>query len=375
MMSEKPPIVVMSFNRPHYLERVLGSLKGQAGITLDDHPIYLFQDGSVNRHSGKRHARDEDIDRSIALFERFFPAGKSRPSPDNLGVALNFERAEREVFDTLDAPYAIFLEDDLELGPYYLKTMLHLAEMVLARQDIGYFAAYGKHLSTREHQMACADQIIPLNHNWAFGLTQAQWRRSQPYVAEYLDLVRDLDYRDRPHEDIFKLTQSWGAGAPGSSQDVIKSIACYLTGGCKINTTPAFGQYIGETGLHSNPELFSRMGFGKTQVMDQDIFAKAQFSDEEIRSVRKALKSYSEIVLPAARPDAPMPDAIKGELEKKMIAALFQVFLERKVDPAGIQTYMSAFRTRDFPEAAEHIVRGLTNSREFKTLLKKKTPA
>lgn len=375
MMTQIPPIAVMSFNRPHYLERVLASLRSQVGVVLDDHPIYLFQDGSVNRHSGKMHASDDDVSRNIALFETFFPAGIPRPSPDNLGVALNFERAEREMFETLEAPYAIFLEDDLELGPFYLKTMFHLADMVMEREDIGYFAAYGKHRSSREHQIAAADQIIPLNHNWGFGLTQNQWRRSQPYVTQYLDLVRDRDYRDRPHEDIFRLTQTWGAGAPGSSQDVIKSIACYLTGGCKINTTPAFGQYIGETGLHSNPALFRRMGFGKTQVMEDDIFAKERFTDEEIRSARKALKTYSEIILPAARRDAAMSPALKNDLERKMIAALFEVFLERKVDPAGVQTYLNAFRTKDFPEAAEQIVRGLTNSREFKTLLKRKTPA
>lgn len=374
MTNQIPPIVVMSFNRPHYLERVLTSLRSQVGVALDDYPIYLFQDGAVNSHSGKRHADDDDVNRNIALFDGFFPSGISRPSPDNLGVALNFERAEREMFEVLDAPYAIFLEDDLELGPYYLKTMFHLADMVLEREDVGYFAAYGKHRSSREHQIAFAGQIIPLNHNWGFGLTQTQWCRSQPYVAQYLDLVRNLDYRDRPHEDIFRLTQSWGAGAPGSSQDVIKSIACYLTGGCKINTTPAFGQYIGETGLHSNPELFSRMGFGKTQVMEQDVFARERFTDEEIRAAHKALKAYSEIVLPAARADTAMSPAIKTDLEKRMIAALFEVFLERKVDPAGVQTYLNAFRTKDFPEAAEQIVRGLTNSREFKNLLKRKAP-
>ncbi|MEJ2458685.1 MAG: hypothetical protein P8Y58_11270, partial [Novosphingobium sp.] len=324
-MSSPAPILVLSFNRPDYLERVLESLRNQIGVALNDHPIYLFQDGGVNRHSGKRHASDDDLSRNVALFTTYFPNGIVRRSPDNLGVALNFERAEKEVFDVLHADFGIFLEDDLELGPYYLKTMLHMAEMVLTREDIGYFAAYGKHHSTLEDQRAFANQIIPLNHNWGFGLTKKQWHRSAPYVEQYLALVRGVDYRDRPHEAIFKLTQSWGCGAPGSSQDVIKSIACHLTGGCKINTTPAFGQYIGETGLHSTPELFSRMGFGKTQVMTEDVFRKESFSDEEIRMAHSALTRYSEQVLPAARLDASLSPDAKSDLEQRMIAALFEV--------------------------------------------------
>ncbi|MDF0490488.1 hypothetical protein PX554_20360 [Sphingomonas sp. H39-1-10] len=373
-MDTPPPIILMSFNRPDYLERVLVSLKNQHDVTLDAHPIYLFQDGAVNPYSGKLHAADEDIARNIALFETHFPKGTVRPSPDNLGVALNFERAEQEAFEILGARYALFLEDDLELGPFYIKTMLRLAELVLQRSDIGYFAAYGQHRATLAHQAARADQIIALNHNWGFGLTQEQWRRSAPYVEQYLELVRGIDYRDRPNETIFKLTQSWGCGAPGSSQDVIKSIACHLTGGCKINTTPAFAQYIGETGLHSTPELFTRMGFGKTQVMTQDIFTKERLTDEDIAHARTALKKYAEFVLPMARPDAKMSPAHKSDLEKRLIGTLFEVFLERPADPSGIETYRSAFRTHDFPRAAEIIARGLMNSREFRNLVHKKNP-
>ena len=371
-MGSHAPIIIMAFNRPDYLERVLLSLKHQVGVSLREHPIYLFQDGGVNPISGKRHGTDADINRNVTLFKSHFPDGILTQSPDNLGVALNFERAEKEAFEVLNASFCIFLEDDLELGPYYIKTMLHLADMVLDRKDIGYFAAYGKHRSSLEHQLAFANQIIPLNHNWGFGLTNEQWRRSAPYVEQYLSLVRDVDYRDRPHEEIFKLTQSWGAGAPGSSQDVIKSIACHLTGGCKINTTPAFGQYIGETGLHSTPELFSRMGFGKTQVMVQDVFSKESFSEEEVQAARSALARYSEQVLAGARLDVALSPTAKSELERKMIAALFDVFLERAPDDAGMQTYLNGFRGRDFPQAAQHIVQALMNSREFKTLTQKK---
>src|ERR1051326_6024356 len=52
-------IAVMSFNRPHYLEPVLDPIAAQN--SLNGRPIFLFQDNSVSPHSGKRHARGQDI--------------------------------------------------------------------------------------------------------------------------------------------------------------------------------------------------------------------------------------------------------------------------------------------------------------------------
>ena len=311
------PIIVMAFNRPEYLRRVLVSLKEQKGINLEDHTITLFQDGAVNLQSGKRYADDEVIDGNCQIFGEIFPNGRIKRAEHNLGVALNFERAEAYAFEELESPYAIFLEDDLELGPYYLRTIFKLGALALNRDDVGYFAAYGNHLASIDHQKQNANIIRALGHNWAFGLTRAQWQRSKPYIEQYLALVRNVDYRDRPHRKIFELMKSWGVGAPTSSQDVAKSIACHLTGGCKINTTPAFGRYIGEIGLHSTRKFFADNRFEQTQVMEQDVFEKTSFTEKEIQDAKIILRSYTLEICQEAR------DTVFNNLPSKLFQEIF----------------------------------------------------
>jgi hypothetical protein len=298
------PIVIMSFNRPAYFAKVIESLQSQKDIEFKG-PILLFQDGAVNPFSGRRYASDEEIGANIELFRRAFPEGEVHASSDNLGVALNFDRAERHVFEKLDARRAYFFEDDLVLGPYYLKTLDRLAALAFARPDIGYAAAYGDHRADIETQRRRAGDLTPMSHNWAFALSREQWRRSTKYVDQYLSLVRNIDYRDRQRNEMVDLFHSWGCGAPGTSQDVAKTLACHLTGGLKVNTATAFGRYIGEQGLHTNPTLFARLGYGSTQVMADDIFALSQIADSQLLPIRASLAHYVSAEIGAPRPARP----------------------------------------------------------------------
>lgn len=302
------PIVIMSFNRPAYFAQVVGSFKNQMGIELSG-PIFLFQDGAVNEFSGRRYATDEEIEANIELFRKAFPHGEIHAADKNLGVAMNFDRAERHVFETLDASRAYFFEDDLVLGPHYIKTLDRLANIAFGRSDIGYVAAYGDHRADIEAQRRRANDFTPMNHNWAFALSREQWRRSAKYVDQYLALVRNIDYRDRSMEKIIDLFHSWGCGAPGTSQDVAKTLACHLTGSLKVSTVPAFGHYIGEQGLHTNPGLFAKMGFGSTDVMQDDVFEASEISDAQLSSIREAASRYasSEISRPHPAPAASIP--------------------------------------------------------------------
>lgn len=309
------PIIVMSFNRPKYLEEVLRSIKAQKGVSVSDDRFHLFQDGSASERSGKRYADEADIDASCDLFLQYFPNGRVHRAEFNLGVALNFDRAERFVFDTLGAEAAIFLEDDLVLGPYYLRTMERLWDLAAARDDIGYFSAFGMHKASLDQQRKFADRIEPDMQNWAFGLTRKQWLKSAPYVDQYLDLVRGVDYRDRPHDKIAALYARWGVPVKTSSQDTAKSIACHLTGSVKIKTYPVFGQYIGREGLHATPRLYEASGFHLTQVMEDDIFDKAEISDAEVDHIRSRTQDFfAREARPKPTPPGPVFKRLVEEL-------------------------------------------------------------
>ena len=88
------PIAIISYNRPDLLERFLTSLKQQT-IAVDPAQIALFQD----------HGDPSEAD-CVAVFLAAFPEGAVFQADENLGVALNIDRAERYVFETLGAQIA-----------------------------------------------------------------------------------------------------------------------------------------------------------------------------------------------------------------------------------------------------------------------------
>lgn len=285
-----PPIIVMSFNRPEYLARVLDSLKAQQP-RLDERRIHLFQDGAVNAYSGIERAGVQHISESVALFCRAFPNGHVHFSQPNIGICENFLRAERFVFEELNAPFAYFFEDDLVLHPAYVATLDVLRRSFEAEPRIGYFNAFGEFWSALDIQEKNRNRIIPMGQLWGFALRQSHWRNAQPLLASYYELVCGKDYRKRPHEDIRKLFRQWGIYRPQSSQDSAKKIATYVLDCCCVSSFFTLGKYIGEIGTHSTSEDFASRGFATAPVYDGEIPASFIFTLVEIDAQVEAVKN------------------------------------------------------------------------------------
>jgi tetratricopeptide (TPR) repeat protein len=271
--SRASPIFVMSFNRPEYLEKVLKSLSKQADCNIGQRKIFLFQDGAVNPYSNKRYASEEEIRACVDAFQQLFPDGTVVESPINLGIALNFERAEKFGFEDLTANAGIFLEDDLVLNDHYIAILDNLIARFSGNQKIGYLAAYGDHSATIEEQVRNKDKLILLEHNWGFALYRRHWLRMRKHVREYLRIVENSDYNDRDVEKIRALFASWGYGCPATSQDAAKTISCCIDGVIKLNTYICNGVYIGERGVHMNPQLFVERGYDKTALYRDKVSA------------------------------------------------------------------------------------------------------
>lgn len=321
------PIVIISFNRPDYFRRVLDSLAAQVDAAIFEREIFLFQDGAYNRHSGSTRCSQETIDQIVNDFHRVFPRGTVMAAPENLGIALNFARAENFVFTERGFEAAVFFEDDLVLGKYYLKTLDKLLDYAMHTHRIGYVTAYGNHKATLAEQIANKSKLTLMGQNWGFGLTRRQWLAQKPFVDQYLNIIKDSDYSSRDHDKIIDLFHSWGLGVPGTSQDIAKSHACILTNSAKVNTFPSFGKYIGASGFHFNKEMFSRMGFDKSEFVEEDIFELTPLTTAELDGFvstarRSALveavskKSVSSSVAPGKNsPD--VLDALHGLFAKR----------------------------------------------------------
>ena len=264
--SRRAPIFLMSFNRPDYLRKVLESLLEQVGCEIASRTIILFQDGPVNSHSNERHASEGEINDCVKIFDSFFPNGLVFRSSTNLGVALNFDRAEKYAFEELSAESVVFLEDDLVLGRHYLSIVDRLIEIFAEDNRVGYVAAYGDHTRNIEDQHTHRRRLIGLTHNWGFALFRRQWLRMRPYVLEYLRLLEGVDYRYKDAQAIHDMFASWGFGCPAISQDAAKTIACCIDGVIKINTYVCNAKYIGSQGLHMNDKLYAERGYDKTEL-------------------------------------------------------------------------------------------------------------
>ncbi len=252
------PLMVLSYNRPSYLEAVLVSLRSQRR-PVDPSRLYLFQDLDEANPSLSKEC--------IEVFSRIFPDATKIIARRNLGVGLNYDRAERFAFEILRADVGYFFEDDLLLSPHYLEMLDAMAELALADPRIAYASAYGDHLLSLAAQEARCSEIGPLHAKWGFALTRRQWLRQKSFIDGYLDLIRHDKYKDRNNKAIRAYFSACGFSSPGTSQDSAKDVASALLGTCKINTIACYAKYIGATGIHYDPKSYERDKFGSTVMM------------------------------------------------------------------------------------------------------------
>lgn len=290
---QKCPIAVLSFNRPDYLRTVLESLRKQKNCDIAGRSIVLFQDGATNPSSKRTYAQVSDLEGCIAVFRELIPHGTIFQSDVNLGIALNFERAENYCFETLQAEAAIFLEDDLFLSENYIAVLDRLIADNRYDKRVGYLTAYGDHTLSKGEQEASQHRLTTMHHNWGFALFRRQWQVMRPYVDQYLNVVRNNDYRLRDHGALSKLFASWGFGTPATSQDAAKTLACCLTSTIKVNTAACFGRYIGERGVHMDENEFRSRNYAGTYVFPHVVHEFETISENRYHQFRADLVHWA----------------------------------------------------------------------------------
>jgi hypothetical protein len=261
-----PPIIIMSFNRPQFLEPTLNSLKAQAGSVLNGHSIHLFQDDAVNRYSRIRYAEDDSINACTQLFQKIFPEGRIHRSQENIGVCENFYRAELFAFNELGADCAYFFEDDLVLSPCYIAMLDQLYVWASRQPNVAYFAAYGNYYAPPEQIAVAHTKLMSLDHHWAFGLLRRHWRSMQPHLRAFYDLVMGNDYTRRDHRAILALYDAGNAAPRASSQDAAKAFVCDRLGLWRCNTVQTFARYIGSVGQHMTKDVYAELGFDRAEI-------------------------------------------------------------------------------------------------------------
>ena len=255
---ERFPIAILSFDRPRYLREVLLSLRPQ--VDRRDR-IVLFQDGAWNTYSGQPRARPDNIAACILLFQRILPWGIVAASDRNLGVAENYERAEQELFGRMEAPCALFLEDDLVLSPNFLTVTRMLLDLAQREPRIAYVSAYGNFWAPPSEQKSRARELMHMHENWGFAMTREAWLAERPFRREYLRLVQGTDYMRRHEGAIIRSYESRGWKTTVTSQDAARWIASLELGKVRLTTFPCHARNIGRIGVHSNEAFYDAAKF------------------------------------------------------------------------------------------------------------------
>lgn len=378
--STRYPIAVMSFDRPHYLEPVLRSLRAQT-VPIAAAEIFLFQDGYRSRNGGDL-TDPRRVEQCVKLFETIFPGSKTFSSAENLGVAFNFARAEKFFFEELKAEVAFFFEDDLLLSTHYLTALYALTEIALADKRIAYVAAYGNHRASLAEQKSSRRKLIPMRHKWGFALTRRQWFAQREIIGPYLEILARADYRSRDHIAIRQYFKKLGFATNGTSQDAMKDIASCILGTLKIMSAACFGKYIGEVGLHSNPRLYEDERYGQTSMYPEEVSSfdtpSSAILDKWVANIRaegkKALRSIElgspaqlhggVVTQPAGHypPDSETGERTHNDSVENIVRALYHVLLLRDPDPSGLD---SAIRQLESGKSLEDLLLWCLQSREF----------
>lgn len=274
------PIVIIAFDRDEYLEQFCASLRVQKNVSLSDNRIHLMQDGAKSNRTGYYYTTEEKLNRCEQVFRRYFPGGHVHRSPENLGIALNFERAESFAFRKLGAETAFFFEDDMVLGPYYLSILERIRIQIAHHPSAGYFACYGdfQRPSNPDHP-----QFVPLEHHWGFGLTRRCWEEMQPWLKPFYDVYRKSDYKWRPHLSVLKCFLEKDVGWDETSQDVAKTAACASLGFARVNTDVCYARYVGAKGQSFNDETFRLLGFDRAPLVESEALTLEPIGEGRLR--------------------------------------------------------------------------------------------
>lgn len=280
-MNNKDAIAIITYSRASYFELVVSSILTQriGGASIFDlYDVYVFHDGladDVDSETRQAHGAIEKIVLSVGEGVKYIRQNQ------NLGIALHFDYIERFLFRERGHEYAFFFEDDLMLAPGHLQVLSLLRQKFGSDDRVGMVAANStgafEPISVQKENVG---RYLPMDHNWAFGLSRRFWIRRQPFVDLYLKFVNGIKYRNRPTKDILSWLESCGLHGRASSQDYIKQCATVLAGGVRISTFPNFGLYIGREGVHCTPELFSKMGFSESQVYPENLSEVSDLSTD-----------------------------------------------------------------------------------------------
>jgi GNAT superfamily N-acetyltransferase len=274
-------VATFGFGRPDHFERMLNSLGACPEVHQQTVDVFHFLDGGPGGQQGELRTL---IEASGIPFVEIVTRS------ENYGVGRQLISARRELLDDRGYDRMVLVEDDIELNPTYLTTLLRLSDWAEQYADTGTVQVWnveaGDESTLRPH---LGEVELTNRHFVTYCLSKRVWDAIKPVLYEYeRRYLVGCSYAKRPHYRIrgfmrrlLKRPRStpqtpslsppaeavhnpfprvrWRS-AP-TSQDAITSLALYLAGLHRLTTRVPHAYYFGVTGVHCTPELYEFMGF------------------------------------------------------------------------------------------------------------------
>lgn len=273
-------VAIIAHKRWSVLMRLLASL--EASTVLDDFAFHLFQDGAINIFSGARTATDQEIARSISVFEKSsLPRKKVHEQEGNVGIGIIQLRAT----DYLAEHYSriIVIENDTALSPHFLGMVPGLfGELEKHPNTFSFSPGFRRNCSLGtidEHLL----ELMPAWKHWNCECFLARnWARIRhhPTFEQYHELIRDVEYLYRTNQLIRELfTRAGWRDTISTTQDSARNVVINEIGMNRMVLVVNRAINTGVYGMHIHPALFQSMGFdGQTPYVFESDATRRDFA-------------------------------------------------------------------------------------------------
>ena len=254
-------IGIISFDRPHYLAQLLASLEAQADAPAVEY--HLFQDGAVNKFSGRQVGDPENVRQSAEIFleSKLGDMREAHVRQANVGIGIN----QLEAYDWMCAHYerVVMLENDVVLSPHWARLLPALFEGLAAHPDtFGFTTDFKRRCERHEIEANLGRVMYAHPHWWMIAFTPDRWARIRPHFMRYYELIRERDYGHLPYQRIQELFDEVGHPIRTvTSQDGGKDMAVRIEGMQRATLMVNRGISIGREGVHFNPDVHQRLGY------------------------------------------------------------------------------------------------------------------
>ncbi len=254
---------IFSFDRPNYLKKTIDSIIQSYKNCSVDIDFHFFQDSTITikrRRCGSEKG-EKEAQKLLEAYKKELPSAKLYTASYNLGVANQKAKAHL-LFKNYSK--VMFFEDDMIISPYYLQLIINMSKqfpdsIVQACDRTGGLPNddFKNHLN----------EVFESNcHLWGYLMSEDTCSKIDPLLKRYLKFVGD-DYQKRPESLIREHFQ-----VKASSHDAILTKAMKKNDVKKFTTRVPRAKYIGEKGIHADPQWFKKFNFHKDKpyIFEQD---------------------------------------------------------------------------------------------------------